>query len=153
MILIDKIDASKTQLKKATNFVHMLLFLLFHQVCFGQWIPLGPSPSINGQVELESNNEVVGAINVVLPHPLDSNTVYIGTVNGGIWRTFNAKGESIRWEPLTDQFASLSISVIELDPTDPNMKTLVAGIGTRSSYRLVDFQFGGLLVSLLIYLG
>ena len=38
-----------------------------------------------------------------------SNTVFVGTVNGGIWRTLNANVANPSWQPLTDDASSLSI--------------------------------------------
>ena len=101
----------------------------------GQWTAQGPGPTQNGQVEhVTPNNEVVGAIHAVAAHPTDSNILYVGAVNGGIWRTGNATAASPTWTPLTDNFASLSIGALEFDPTDPTRRTLVAGIGRFSSF-------------------
>jgi uncharacterized repeat protein (TIGR01451 family) len=101
----------------------------------GKWIAQGPGPTRNGQVEnLPPNNEVVGAINTVAAHPTDSNILYAGGVNGGIWRTSNATAASPNWTPLTDNFPSLSIGALEFDPTDVNHQTLIAGIGRFSSF-------------------
>ena len=51
-----------------------------------------------------ADREVAGAVNAVAPHPTDPNTVYVGAVNGGVWKT-----------------------------TDPTHCTLVAGLGRFSS--------------------
>jgi hypothetical protein len=106
----------------------------------GTWTAQGPGPTRNGQVEnIPPNNEVVGAIQAVAPHPTDSNILYVGGVNGGIWRTRNATAASPDWTPLTDNFPSLSIGALEFDPTDATHQTLVAGIGRFSSF---DFNGG-----------
>src|SRR5438270_8221334 len=55
-----------------------------------QWVAEGPGPNTRGQVENIADGEVVGAINAVAPHPSDANTVYVGAVNGGVWKTTNA---------------------------------------------------------------
>jgi Big-like domain-containing protein len=100
----------------------------------GAWTAQGPGPSRDGQVEnVTPNNEVVGAIHTVAAHPTDANILYVGGVNGGIWRTGNAKAASPNWTPLTDNFPSLSIGALEFDPTDATHQTLVAGIGRFSS--------------------
>jgi photosystem II stability/assembly factor-like uncharacterized protein len=65
----------------------------------------------------------------VAAHPTDANILYVGGVNGGIWRTGNAKVASPHWTPLTDNLPSLSIGALEFDPTDPTNRTLIAGIG------------------------
>jgi photosystem II stability/assembly factor-like uncharacterized protein len=112
----------------------------------GQWTAQGPGPTQNGQVEnVTPNFEVVGAIHAVAAHPTDPNILYVGGVNSGIWRTGNATAASPTWTPLTDNFPSLSIGALEFDPTDPNNRTLVAGIGRFSSFR----RFGGPLTGIL----
>src|SRR5215813_7057329 len=96
----------------------------------GTWTAQGPGPILNGQVEnISPNNEVVGAIHTVAAHPTDANILYVGGVNGGIWRTGNAKAASPHWTPLTDNLPSLSIGALEFDPTDPTNRTLIAGTG------------------------
>ena len=75
-----------------------------------------------------------GAINSFAVKPDDPNVIWIGSVNGGVWKTTNASSSSPSWTPLTDFQASLSIGAVALDPTDPSANTLVAGIGTTSSF-------------------
>ena len=97
------------------------------------WTPNGPGPNTLGQVEIFPNREVVGAINAVAPHPTDPDIVYVGGVNGGIWRTGSAMAASPTWTSQTDQAESLSIGALEFDPTDASNQTLAAGIGRFSS--------------------
>lgn len=103
------------------------------------WEILGPGPSINGQVEGITNREVVGAVNAIAAHPTNADIVYIGSVNGGIWRTTNATAVAPAWTRQTDSLESLSIGSIEFDPTDAARQTLVAGIARTSSLA----SFGG----------
>ena len=111
----------------------------------GRWTAQGPGPTRNGQVEnILPNNEVVGAIQTVAAHPTDSNILYVGGVNGGIWRTSNATAASPNWTPLSDNFPSLSIGALEFDPTDLNHQTLIAGIGRTSSFGRVGGPLTGL---------
>jgi hypothetical protein len=86
-----------------------------------------------------------GAIQAVAPHPTDPKVIFIGAVNGGIWKTTNATDSSPTWQPLTDDERSLSIGAIAFDPTDTKSLTLVAGVGRLSSYR----RSGGELIGLL----
>src|SRR5262249_12978363 len=112
----------------------------------GQWIAQGPGPTRNGQVEnIAPNNEVVGAIHTPAAHPTDSNILYVGGVNGGIWRTGNATAASPHWTPLTDNFPSPSIGALEFDPTDATNRTLVAGIGRFSSFSRIGGPLTGIL--------
>ena len=57
--------------------------------------------SNNAQANV-ANGEVVGAIRAVVAHPTSANTVYVGSVNGGVWRTTNATAAKPAWTPLTD---------------------------------------------------
>ena len=107
----------------------------------GVWLAQGPVPAIFGQVEaiLPGPNEVVGAVHTVAAHPSDSDILYLGGVNGGVWKTTNATAASPFWTPLTDFEHSLSIGALEFDPTDVTNMTLVAGVGRYSSFG----SFGG----------
>ena len=92
------------------------------------WLPQGPHGISDGQVEnVGANDEVAGAIHTIAAHPLNPNTVYLGTVNGGMWRSDNATLTTPRWTPQTDNASSLSIGAIGFDLTDPTGNTLVAG--------------------------
>lgn len=110
------------------------------------WSAKGPGPTQGGQVEnVSPNNEVVGAIHAVLAHPTNPDILWIGAVNGGIWKTTNATAAVPSWTPVTDQQSSLSIGAMALHPTDPN--TLIAGFGHMSSFGLVGGALNGLLLS------
>lgn len=98
------------------------------------WEPYGPGPNTRGQVENIIDREVVGAINAVATHPTNAEIVYVGAVNGGIWRTTNAGVANPTWMHITDGVASLSIGALEFDPSDATNLTLVAGIGRFSSF-------------------
>jgi|GEM_PF-5882824 len=112
----------------------------------GTWQARGPSPTRFGQVENVGNfDEVVGAVHTVLAHPDDANIVWMGAVNGGVWRTDNATAELPNWVPLTDNFSSLSIGALQLDKTDTTYQTLIAGIGRFSSFAQLGGQLTGLL--------
>jgi photosystem II stability/assembly factor-like uncharacterized protein len=99
------------------------------------WRPLGPGPNTLGQTEnVVPDNEVVGAVSRLAPHPTNPDILYVGAVNGGVWKTTNATALRPTWIRLTDQQASLSIGALELDPTDATHQTLVAGTGRFSSF-------------------
>ncbi|MEM1206806.1 MAG: RTX toxin [Acidobacteriota bacterium] len=112
------------------------------------WRPQGPGPIQDAQVEnVTPDNEAVGAIHTVAPHPFIPDILFAGTVNGGIWKTRNATDAQPRWFPLTDFKSSLSIGALEFDPTDPFGLTLVAGVGTFSSFGTLGGELTGLLRS------
>jgi hypothetical protein len=100
------------------------------------FIPQGPSPKFGPIDVVQSgdappNGTVAGAVQTILLDPaLGPQTMFIGGVNGGIWRTTDG---GATWKALTDRQASPSIASLALDPTDPTGKTLIAGIGITSN--------------------
>lgn len=101
------------------------------------YTPVGPGPITNGQVENVAGpnpNEVAGAVTAIVAHPTDANTAWIGTPNGGVWRTNNATATAPTWTPQFDQQPSLSIGALELDPTVASNTVLVAGNARVSSF-------------------
>jgi len=75
------------------------------------WVWLGPG-------------NIGGRIRSILVHPTTPNTMWVGSVCGGVWKTVNG-GAS--WFPLSDFMANLAIGSMAMDPTDPNI--LFAGTG------------------------
>ncbi len=98
------------------------------------WIARGPAPTRSAQVNVPPNNEVCGAIQALAPHPTNADILYIGAVNGGVWRTNDALAASPTWTPQTNALPSQSIGALAFDPTDGNHLTLVAGIGRWSNF-------------------
>lgn len=114
----------------------------------GHWEAIGPAPIEFAQVEnIVPNNEADGAIHTVVAHPTNPDVLWVGSVNGGIWRTDNATALRPDWRRLTDDQASQSIGALELDPSDPRHRTLVAGIGLYSSFGRIGGLRNGLLRS------
>ncbi len=113
----------------------------------GSWTSLGPAGTTGGQVEGITNRPVTGPVQAILAHPTDPDILYIGAVNGGVWKTTNATAASPSWTPLTDEQASLSIHSLTFDLNDPTYNTIYAGIGRRSSYGQVGGQRTGLMRS------
>lgn len=111
----------------------------------GAYTEQGPGPLRSGQTEGIANNPVVGAVEALAVHPTDSNTVWVGSVNGGIWKTTNLLSATPTWTNQTATFGSLSISVIEVDPTDASGNTLYAAYDTRSAYGFVGGALNGVL--------
>ncbi len=100
----------------------------------GTWIDQGPAPVQFAQVEnVVPNDQVNGAIHTVLAHPTNADILYIGSVNGGVWKTTNATALNPTWVPQTDFQQSLSIGALAFDPTDATSNTLVAGTANYSS--------------------
>lgn len=109
------------------------------------FVPNGPAPMVTGSTNTDTNawSGAIGSI-VVDPvgEPNRPRQVWIGSVNGGVWRTRTLDVEQTdqdpSWTPQTDDQPSLSVSALALDPTDidlsdRNGRTLVAGIGASTS--------------------
>src|SRR5262245_24911780 len=109
------------------------------------WVERGPGPLLHGQTEGFLDAPVSGAIRTIAPDPTDANTVLVGSVNGGIWRTTNANLVSPTWTPLIDDFPGLSIGAITFSPRDHN--TIFAGVAHFSSEGLEGGSLTGLLKS------
>jgi hypothetical protein len=100
----------------------------------GAWVALGPSPTQSAQVSVPPDNEVTGAIHAIAAHPTNASILYIGAVNGGIWKTTNATAAQPTWTPQTDSLPSQSIGALAFDPLDATRQTLIAGIGRFSNF-------------------
>ncbi|HWB07900.1 MAG TPA: choice-of-anchor L domain-containing protein [Pirellulales bacterium] len=113
------------------------------------WQPQGPAPIVGGQTTNTSSgpytDPVVGEIKTVLTVPTNPNIIYVGTVNGGIWKTTNGTSADPTWTALTDNLPSLSIGAMQFDPGDPTFNTIIAGIGAFSSFNNAGGTLSGLI--------
>jgi hypothetical protein len=92
------------------------------------WISLGPT-----------NHG--GRARVLRFHPGHPDTMYVGAVSGGLWKSTNA---GLSWFSLTDGLANLAVGCFEIDPSNPNIMYL----GTGEGYYNIDAVTGiGLLKS------
>ncbi len=65
-----------------------------------------------------------GRIRSILIHPTSTNTMWAGSVGGGIWRTTNG---GTTWAPVNDFMANLAVATLIMNPLDTNV--LYAGTG------------------------
>jgi hypothetical protein len=101
-----------------------------------RWVEEGPGPILNGQTLIPPNNPVSGAINAIAVGPTNPDLLYVGTVNGGVWKTTNATTDSPSWTPLTDRrLPGLSINSIAISPVHPRI--VFAGTGSTSSRNFI----------------
>ena len=86
-------------------------------------------------------NNIGGRVRSIAINPLNPNTIYCGSVSGGIWKSTNAGGS---WAPTTDLASNLVIGTMVIDPTD----TTIIYAGTGEGYFNVDaFRGAGVLKS------
>ena len=87
------------------------------------WIELGPDPIPNGQTTGVSV-AVSGRTTAIVVNPTNANIVYVGTANGGIYRTTDG---GTTWIQIFDGASSLAIGALALAPSSPS--TLYVGTG------------------------
>jgi len=79
-----------------------------------QWTPLGPAPIPNGQTTPpRATDPVSGRVTAIAIHPTNPNTVYVGTAQGGVYRSLDA---GAHWTPLLDNALSLAVGAIGIAP-------------------------------------
>jgi len=76
-----------------------------------RWVSVGPDALLWGSIPY------AGRVTAIATHPTDPNTVYVGTAQGGVWKTTNGGAD---WMPLTDGQKSLAVGSITIDPSNPN---------------------------------
>lgn len=88
-----------------------------------QWTLIGPQPIADGYA---------GRVTTLAIDPHDNNTVYLGSAEGGVWKSTDA---GAHWQPLTDFEPALAIGSLAIDPS--NSKVIYAGTGEA------NFNFDG----------
>ena len=85
------------------------------------WQELGPRTLNNGGLFPEP---VSGRLLAIAIDPHDSRTIYVGSAQGGIWKTTDG---GKHWRPLSDFEPTLAINSIVIDSKNPNI--IFAGTG------------------------
>jgi Big-like domain-containing protein len=83
----------------------------------GSWSAIGPG-------------NIGGRVRSIVIHPTDTDTMFIGSVAGGIWTTVNG-GAS--WSPVDDFVANLAVSAIVMTPGNPDQMFAATGEGFYNS--------------------
>ena len=73
---------------------------------------------------------VGGRVRAIVIHPTQTNVMWCGGVDGGVWKTVNA-GTS--WFPLNDFMGNLAIASLVMDPFDTNVFYAGTGEGTYNA--------------------
>src|SRR5262249_4039901 len=77
------------------------------------WTFIGPRPTGGG-----SSYATSGPVNAIAIDKRDTNTLYIGAAEGGVWKTTDG---GANWKPLTDDQPSVAMGAIALDPSNPDI--------------------------------
>jgi photosystem II stability/assembly factor-like uncharacterized protein len=102
------------------------------------WQELGPRTLNNGNFFPEP---VSGRLLAVAIDPQNSGIIYVGSAQGGIWKSTNGGRD---WRPLTDFLPSLAINTIAIDAKSPNI--IFAGTG-ENNLSCDSYQGQGILRS------
>ena len=88
------------------------------------WTEIGPNPIPNGQVVSGPQLPVSGRVVAIAVHPTNPDIAYVGTAQGGLFRTVDG---GAMWVPLMDNAQSLAIGAIAIAPSQP--ETVYVGTG------------------------
>jgi hypothetical protein len=102
------------------------------------WTELGPRPLPNGETQQPGvTAPVSGRATAVVVDPTNSNKVYLGTAQGGVWRSTDG---GATWTSIFDTAQSLAIGSLALAPSSPT--TLYVGTGEHPGGLVNDSFFG-----------
>ncbi|NJR44314.1 hypothetical protein HC761_02525, partial [bacterium] len=109
-----------------------------------RWTSVGPEPIPNGQTTTIST-AVSGRTIAIAVHPTNPDTAYVGTANGGLYRTLDG---GATWKALMDNAASLAIGAVTIDPSNSTTVWVGTGEGNGSAdsfagvgiYRIVNAE-------------
>src|SRR5579859_204175 len=92
------------------------------------WTEIGPLPIPNGQTspifDPAGEFPVSGRVTAIAVHPSNSNILYVGAAQGGVYRSLDG---GVTWTPLMDSALSLAIGAIAISPSQPS--TIYVGTG------------------------
>jgi photosystem II stability/assembly factor-like uncharacterized protein len=98
------------------------------------WTFLGPSPIPNGQTTTFTV-PVSGRVTCIAINPTNENIVYVGTAQGGVFRTLDGGST---WTSIFDNAQSMSVGCLALAPSDPT----ILYVGTGEANFSADSYFG-----------
>ena len=105
------------------------------------WTQLGPTAIPKGQTYGGGRVLVTGRVTAIAIDPTNRDRVYLGTAQGGVWRSTDRGGQ---WLAVTDNAASLAIGALAIDPNDH--LTIYAGTG-EANFSQDSYYGAGVLKS------
>ncbi|HEX8115923.1 MAG TPA: hypothetical protein VF521_01500, partial [Pyrinomonadaceae bacterium] len=87
------------------------------------WTSVGPAPIPNGQT-FSAQQAVSGRVTAIAVHPNNSSIAYVGTAQGGVYRTTDG-GQT--WTAIFDNAQTLAVGSIAIAPSQPS--TIYVGTG------------------------
>lgn len=99
------------------------------------WTEIGPFSVPNGQTQTGVPSPVNGRITAIVVDPTNSNIVYLGTAQGGVWRSNNG---GTTWTSIFDNAQTLTVGALAIAPTNHS----ILYIGTGEPNLCGDCFFG-----------
>ncbi|PYS87599.1 MAG: hypothetical protein DMF70_00120 [Acidobacteria bacterium] len=130
---IEKMEEQQNQLEsgsKSSVFDRLASFFGIGPNAGPAWTPLGPAPLPNG-----FGGPVSGRTTVVIVDPTNSNIIYLGAAQGGVWRSLDG---GATWVSIFDNAQSLAIGALALAPSDHT----ILYVGTGEFDGCIDCFFG-----------
>jgi photosystem II stability/assembly factor-like uncharacterized protein len=125
---IQQMDKQESMLKRTRSSANSLINTT-------DWVFLGPNPIPLGQTTT-TRVPVSGRTIAIAVHPTDPDTVYVGTAQGGLYKSTNG---GTNWTKLFEfQLESLAIGAITIDPTDSS----IVYVGTGENGQSADSAMG-----------
>ena len=90
----------------------------------GAWVTMGPAPLANGFGSGVTDFPASGRVTSIAIDPTNANKVYLGTAQGGVWRSLDG---GATWTAIFDTADSLAIGAVAIAPSSPS--TLYVGTG------------------------
>jgi hypothetical protein len=87
------------------------------------WTPIGPAPLPNGQT-FGVTQPVSGRVSAIAVHPTNPDIAYVGTAQGGVYRTLDG---GATWTAIFDNAQTLAVGSIAIAPSQPS--TIYVGTG------------------------
>lgn len=99
-----------------------------------QWELVGPAPLLEEYQTEDENGNIIrtsasGRVSAIAIPPNNSNTLYVATASGGLWKSTDA---GANFQPLTNSRPEFSFESLAIDPQNPN--TIYAGTGHFNGY-------------------
>ncbi|HYX30025.1 MAG TPA: hypothetical protein VE863_15900, partial [Pyrinomonadaceae bacterium] len=88
----------------------------------GAWTPIGPLTLPNGVGS--ASGPTSGRVTAIAIDPTNANKVYLGTAQGGVWRSLDG---GTTWTSIFDNAQTMSIGALAVAPSSPS--TLYVGTG------------------------
>ncbi len=92
------------------------------------WIAIGPVTIPNGQALNNANIAVTGRVTSIAVDPTNASKVYLGTAQGGVWRSLDG---GATWTSIFDNAQTMAIGALALAPSNPTI--LYVGTGEFNS--------------------